>query len=509
MQLAVDLTTARRKNAENVTELENEQYQVTKELSDLRMELANMDSNEAETLQKRIQALRDADKVLDDQLTKEREQLETEREMLQLAKQRVTPDLSNIATDFKNNFKDLLADTTKEITDPNYDTSWLITDDDLAKVHSLNDLYDLIKQKYEAALQIKKNLVGAGLKEAAIAADQLVIENQRTKAQTQLNTLEWQREQLAKEYLELRSQSTVDAYDSLKAELASATTEEQRKTTQEKINKLLGDGYTARAAEYDMQINQLYATIAQKNVAEEAQEANQEFFDSLEQGIKGFMDVINRYNFQFPSKDGKKGSEEDPWIILMKNRSAFMKDFQKGVEDLNKTMEKNMALGQEQDIMLYRGASLQIDVHKLNGSRQELVDWYDDAIKQVKDKIAKLGGKTWEGLGVQAILAKDTKSRIIKKYQELLQELFNAQTDFRTDKLKKDMEAALKRLADQVSRTKTAKEFFNKILEQTGNMELAATISMSVYNTAGEDLFNTEVEQIKKAFESKRHHCDH
>jgi hypothetical protein len=502
-QLASDIEKARYNDAKNVTELEKEQYQVTKELSDLRQELANMDPNEAETLQKRIQALRDADKVLDGQLTKEREQLETEREMLNVAKTRVAPDLGDIATDFKKNFSDLIVDATKEITDPNYNKSHLISEDDLANIKTITEMYDWWAQETKAIADEKQKIVGAGISEASITAAQLKIDQERAKLRLQMQVLEDQRQEIEQKHLLLANLQTRQTYYDLKAKLAAATTEAERAKIQGEINRLLGEGYEAEVAKLNVQTAQLMVAMEQQNLAFQDQERIRQNLEDLDDWEKRLADVGKYYNFHLQDKDGKKGgSEEDPWIILMKNRSSFMKDFQKGVEDLNKTMEKNMALGQEQDIMLYRGASLQIDVHKLNGSRQELVDWYDDAIKQVKDKIAKLGGKTWEGLGVQAILAKDTKSRIIKKYQELLQELFNAQTDFRTDKLKKDMEAALKRLADQVSRTKTAKEFFNKILEQTGNLELAATISMSVYNTAGEDLFNTEVEQIKKAFES-------
>lgn len=56
------------------------------------------------------------------------------------------------------------------------------------------------------------------------------------------------------------------------------------------------------------------------------------------------------------------------------------------------------------------------------------------------------------------------------------------------DESQKKIESELKRLADRISRTKTAKEFYEKILSQTGDVELAANLSLSIYGEDGEDL---------------------
>lgn len=68
--------------------------------------------------------------------------------------------------------------------------------------------------------------------------------------------------------------------------------------------------------------------------------------------------------------------------------------------------------------------------------------------------------------------------------------------------LEKQLEEKLKRLADKVSRTKTAKEFYDKILAQTGNADLANRIAEGIYGTSGSDLFEAMVEQIQEAFQS-------
>lgn len=68
--------------------------------------------------------------------------------------------------------------------------------------------------------------------------------------------------------------------------------------------------------------------------------------------------------------------------------------------------------------------------------------------------------------------------------------------------LQKEIQAKLKALADRISRTKTAKEFYEKILSQTGDVELATRVSLSIYGSTGEELFKDTVAQIREVFKS-------
>lgn len=65
----------------------------------------------------------------------------------------------------------------------------------------------------------------------------------------------------------------------------------------------------------------------------------------------------------------------------------------------------------------------------------------------------------------------------------------------------RNMERELKSLSDQLSHTKTAKDFFNRILGMTGDKELSATLTLSVYGTTGDDLKDALVKQVEQAFE--------
>lgn len=70
------------------------------------------------------------------------------------------------------------------------------------------------------------------------------------------------------------------------------------------------------------------------------------------------------------------------------------------------------------------------------------------------------------------------------------------------DDKQKQIEEELKRLSDRVSRTKTAKEFYNKILSTTGDLDLAASVTMSIYGDTGEGLFGSIAKQIRDTFKS-------
>lgn len=208
--------------------------------------------------------------------------------------------------------------------------------------------------------------------------------------------------------------------------------------------------------------------------------------------------------YGFVLDGGKKigGYQQDPWILIYKNRMKFMEDFRKSVEDLDRYMNRGSSLSTTQGVMTGRGKSLNIDVSTMSGSREELLKWYDDTIDEITKKIKDLGGKTWAGMGVQAILAKDTKSRTIKAWQDLLAEVFKARTDFDLSQQKKDFEKAFNKMKEELKNTEAARNFYKDILGQTGDELLAQTLTISVYGDIGKDFKERIQSQLDEAFKS-------
>lgn len=72
--------------------------------------------------------------------------------------------------------------------------------------------------------------------------------------------------------------------------------------------------------------------------------------------------------------------------------------------------------------------------------------------------------------------------------------------DVDLNSLQKALEKKLKELSDRISRTKTAKEFYEKILRLTRNEDLAFRATFSVFGQDKLDTFTDEVEQLKQSF---------
>lgn len=211
--------------------------------------------------------------------------------------------------------------------------------------------------------------------------------------------------------------------------------------------------------------------------------------------------ILEYYNSLDLIQEKGKASGEDPWIILMKNRASFMKDFQQGVENLSKKMGEQNALFEEQGIMANRAVSVGFNVKNLKGTAEELSQWYEKAIEEVTKKIKSMGANEgFAELSISAILKKDTKNQLIKSYQDLLQWLFNQKTDFETKQLEENLKKEIDRLAKAVARSKEAKDFYDKMLGMTGDRQLSADLTMSVYGGVGDDLKENIKNQLVQAF---------
>lgn len=74
--------------------------------------------------------------------------------------------------------------------------------------------------------------------------------------------------------------------------------------------------------------------------------------------------------------------------------------------------------------------------------------------------------------------------------------------DVDLNSLQKALEKKLKELSDRISRTKTAKEFYDKVLGMTGDYDLAAKVSLSIYGDTGYDLQKQLAAQVRQYFQN-------
>lgn len=132
--------------------------------------------------------------------------------------------------------------------------------------------------------------------------------------------------------------------------------------------------------------------------------------------------------------------------------------------------------------------------------------------REAKDTIDALAKKYGIGLPKNVTDLTSALEILYKKMQALPSKVFKnldkELKEFRwkiekvdIDESQKNIEAELKRLADRISRTKTAKEFYEKILGQTGNRDMAKRLVTSIFGENGSALNKEIAERLRKMVE--------
>jgi hypothetical protein len=149
------------------------------------------------------------------------------------------------------------------------------------------------------------------------------------------------------------------------------------------------------------------------------------------------------------------------------------------------------------------------DLEKKEGSPKALAD-IKERFKDVLSYANKLGGKFGLNFGfpTEFKTLQEYRNAILKVMQSLKGLPKGSEKtilDFKTmigkadsDYLQKQIESELKRLADRISRTKTAKEFYEKILGQTGNRGMAKRLVTSIFGENGSALNKEIAERMRK-----------
>lgn len=205
----------------------------------------------------------------------------------------------------------------------------------------------------------------------------------------------------------------------------------------------------------------------------------------------------------FPTTNGT-GYTQDPFIKKMRDQIKFMKDYQKGYEDLSKYLAKSSALEKQSEIMLSRGLSLGINAADQQRAAENLSEWYEDTINSTFEYLRKNKGVTGslEQFLSRSITGSSNRDKMLKDFQNLLQSLFDAKTDFDVSQQKKSLEESLKELTEGVKRSETARNFYKNILDLTGDEQLATTLAVSVYGDEGNEFKERMQHQLDKVFES-------
>lgn len=442
-----------------------------------------------------IDALTKQNGVYEEQIVKKKEAAKAEYDLAKAASERLLSDnLSDMATDIRRAFPGLMKDAFQDITNENYISKFLISDEDLQKIKDGSDAYDVWAKHMKEIADEREKMLGAGVSEQTVLEEQTRLDAERL-------SLEGQLAEIAEKIAAWSYSDEKARYDALRLAVQQAATAEERAEAEAKLTTFVQQNHLEERALLEIEQQRLTTQLGITNAALGAQQSLKNYFKVLDEREKAWTSFGQRYNFSLQDKS-KGGSAQDPWILLFKNRMKFMQDFQKGVEDLNKYLAHQASLSWEQETMKGRGLSLGIKTEDLLGTPQELRQWYDKAIKEVAEKIRAMGGREFQGLGVTEILAKDLTGRKVQKYQELLADLWKELTDFDTKQIKRNLEEQLQKISDEMKRSETARSFFDNILDLTGDEDIAANMSISVYGSIGAEFKQRMQKQLNAALSS-------
>lgn len=197
------------------------------------------------------------------------------------------------------------------------------------------------------------------------------------------------------------------------------------------------------------------------------------------------------FPFLAPEKSSGGGRQSDPRLQNLKEEISLTKKLYDEYHKLEKQIGATKAAEKIQEIYSNTIKTLQGRAGKY-GFEFELP--FTD--ENLKSNMQHFIDKMKELQGLKDKKGKPLFPNIGKDIDEAVAQL----EDVDLNSLQKALEKQLKELSDRISRTKTAKEFYDKVLGMTGDVELAANVSLQIYGSTGKELSEQIKEQFRLAF---------
>lgn len=240
------------------------------------------------------------------------------------------------------------------------------------------------------------------------------------------------------------------------------------------------EGYSKRIREAMKKVKDTIAEMRTMN-AMMAGTFSEADFAELEKKLK-FFELLEKY--LKPEESKNKGAKNDERLQILNEMVNTLKNINKEYEDLKKKEGDTAALEDMQRIY----ADTFREIQSLNS--------------KYKFKLPRFNVPT-DAKTLKTYL--ESISKAMTKLPKSSKNVLSLNVDINKidlDEKQKEIEKQLKELADRISKTKTARDFYNKILSETGDVELATSVSVSLFGNFGEDLFKQVVQQIKDTFKS-------
>ena len=200
------------------------------------------------------------------------------------------------------------------------------------------------------------------------------------------------------------------------------------------------------------------------------------------------------YSRSKKKKDGTKGTKSDPRLQNLKEEISLTKKLYDEYHKLERQIGATQAKSKIQEYYANTIADLEKRAKGKYGFTFALpftdenlkanIRQYISAMEKLQKEVDKKGRPKFPTVGKEIDEAKAMLGAID------------------TDSLSKRIEKQLKELSDRISRTKTAKEFYEKILSATGNVDMAINLTTSIFGENGQDLNEQIALQINELMQS-------
>lgn len=181
----------------------------------------------------------------------------------------------------------------------------------------------------------------------------------------------------------------------------------------------------------------------------------QERLGKINEGMSGLYDFLKKYGALdlIKSDDKTQKSAEQ----ALKDELAAVEKIYKRYQDLRKLKSET----DTQSILAKEFKGVSLTTLSKAYSPEQMIEIYQKALAEAQ----RLGKK------------------------DLVLEIQTKIGEFNVDEAQRTLEKDLKKLSDDLSRTKTAKEFFDRMLGMTGDKQLSASLTVSIYGgEMGDDL---------------------
>lgn len=190
----------------------------------------------------------------------------------------------------------------------------------------------------------------------------------------------------------------------------------------------------------------------------------------------------------FQSLYGKILSDYNAWNLIDKKQKSTtdkrLQELKNNISEITNAYKKFGELRKYKD-----EAESLMDIGTLFPQLGEFAPTFQNTIARLQSMLED----------VKKQLAKRPKDAVLLDMQRALEtEISN----LNFDKLKQDLDDSIKQLSDEIKRSETARDFYQSILGLTGDEDLAATMSVSVYGGIGQDFKERLQQQLNAALSS-------